>query len=111
MGERSSTYCGNVLWPRESRLTKPRGEPAECKDTGWLIRPSPLVPSEIRGRTGSVQHAAASIVQLVSAASIGAAAATFGTRGAIGGAGVVQIVAVGGAVALLWRGWQAMRAV
>ncbi len=70
-----------------------------------------LIPSEIRGRTGSVQHAAASIVQLASAASIGAAAATFGTREAIGGAGVVQIIAVGGAIGLLWRGWHAMRTV
>lgn len=68
-----------------------------------------LVPSEIRGRTGNVQQAAASIVQLISAGTIGWGAATFGTRGAIGSAGIVQIVAVGGAVALLWRGWQAMR--
>ncbi len=70
-----------------------------------------LAPSEIRGRTASVQHAAASIVQLISAGTIGWSAATFGTRGTIGGAGVVQIVTIGTAVALLWRGWQAMRAV
>jgi len=70
-----------------------------------------LVPSEIRGRTASVKQSAASIVQLVSAGTIGWAATTFGTRGTIGGAGVVQLVAIGTAVTLLWRGWQAMRAV
>lgn len=68
-----------------------------------------LVPSEMRGRTGAVASAAASIVQLISAGAIGAAAATFGTRGAIGGAGLVQVLAIGAAVTLLWRGWQAMR--
>lgn len=68
-----------------------------------------LVPSEIRGRTGAIGNAAASIVQLVTAAAVGGAAVTFGTRAAIGGAGLVQIAATGGALALLWRGWHAMR--
>lgn len=68
-----------------------------------------LVPSEVRGRTGAFANAAASIVQLIAAGSIGGAAAAFGTRWAIGGAGVVQILAIGAALALLWRGWQAMR--
>lgn len=68
-----------------------------------------LVPSEVRGRTGAFANAAASIVQLISAGTIGSAAAAFGTRWAIGGAGVIQILAIGAALALLWRGWQAMR--
>ncbi len=75
---------GNVLWAR-------------------------LVPSEIRGRTGAIGNAAASVVQLVTAAAVGGAAATFGTRVTIGGAGLVQVLAIGAAIALLWRGWQAMR--
>ncbi len=79
---------------------------------GWTLGNvlwAKLVPSEVRGRTGAVGNAAASIVQLISAGSIGAAAATFGTRGAIGGAGIVQIAVVGAAIALLWRGWRALR--
>jgi MFS family permease len=68
-----------------------------------------LVPSEIRGRTGAVGNGAASVMQLISAALVGGAAATFGTRRAIGGAGLVQILAIGAAIAILWRGWQAMR--
>ncbi len=79
---------------------------------GWTLGNvlwAKLVPSEVRGRTGAVGNAAASIVQLVSAGAIGGAAATFGTRGAIGGAGIVQVLTVGAAIALLWRGWQAMR--
>ena len=70
-----------------------------------------LIPSEIRGRTGSVQQAAASLVQLVSAGVIGVSATSFGTRWTIGGAGIMQIIAIGGAVALLRRGWRAMRTV
>ncbi len=70
-----------------------------------------LVPSEVRGRTGAVANAAASVVQLVSAGALGGAAATVGTRGAIGGAGAVQIVAIGAAMLLLWRGWRAMQSV
>ena len=81
---------------------------------GWTLGNvlwAKLVPSEVRGRTGAVGNGAASIVQLVSAGAIGGAATTFGTRGAIGGAGAVQILAVGAAIMLLWRGWQAMRKV
>lgn len=68
-----------------------------------------LVPSEIRGRTGAIGNAAASVVQLATAAAVGSAAATFGTRVTIGAAGLAQIAAIGGAIVLLWRGWQAMR--
>jgi MFS transporter, DHA3 family, macrolide efflux protein len=68
-----------------------------------------LVPSEIRGRTGAVANAAASIVQLASAGAIGSAAATFGTRAAIGGAGLMQILAICAAITLLRHGWHAMR--
>lgn len=79
---------------------------------GWTLGNvlwAKLVPSTVRGRTGAVSNAAASIVQLVSAGGIGAAAAAFGTRGTIGGAGIAQILIVGAAIALLWQGWQAMR--
>lgn len=68
-----------------------------------------LVPSEVRGRAGAAGNAAASIVQLASAGALGGAAATYGTRAAIGGAGLVQILAVAAAVALLRRGWRAIR--
>lgn len=70
-----------------------------------------LVPSAVRGRTGAVGNAAASIVQLASAAAVGGSALAVGTRATIGGAGVAQILVIGAAVALLWRGWRAMRAV
>ncbi len=69
-----------------------------------------LVPSDLRGRTGAIGNAAASVVQLVTAAAIGGAATSFGTRWAIGGAGLAQIVAIGAAIFLLRRGWQAMQA-
>lgn len=69
-----------------------------------------LVPSAMRGRTGAIGNAAASVVQLATAAAIGGAATRFSTRWAIGGAGLVQIVAIGAAILLLRRGWQAMRA-
>jgi MFS family permease len=68
-----------------------------------------LVPSDVRGRTGAIGNAAASVVQLVTAAAVGSAAATIGTRATIGVAGLVQILAIGGAITLLNRGWQAMR--
>ena len=79
---------------------------------GWTLGSvlwAKLVPSEVRGRTGAIGNAAASVVQLGSAGAIGVAATTFGIRAAIGGAGLVQIVMVVAAITLLWRGWQAMR--
>jgi len=79
---------------------------------GWTLGSvlwAKLVPSAVRGRTGAIGNAAASVVQLGSAGAIGAAAATFGVRAAIADAGLVQIVMVVAAITLLWRGWQAMR--
>jgi len=79
---------------------------------GWTLGSvlwAKLVPSEVRGRTGAIGNAAASIVQLGSAGAIGGAAATFGVRATIGGAGLVQIMMIAAAITLLWRGWQAMR--
>lgn len=79
---------------------------------GWTLGSvlwAKLVPSEVRGRTGAIGNAAASVVQLGSAGAIGGAAATFGVRATIDGAGLMQIVMVAAAIALLWRGWQAMR--
>ncbi len=79
---------------------------------GWTLGNvlwAKLVPSAVRGRTGAIGNAAASVVQLGSAGAIGAAAETFGVRATIGGAGLVQIMMVVAAITLLWRGWQAMR--
>ena len=70
-----------------------------------------LVPSEVRGRTGAIGNAAASVVQLATAAAVAGAATTFGTRAAIGGAGIAQIAAIGAAIFLLRPGWRAMRGV